>query len=91
MKYLRIPSAVVLFLSGLLFVFFTGVIIVDEIVPGMRNGTLTVETSSQILNRVWVGNEIYVLLAIYAIAAACLLLAGATLMRNTPRRRRHKR
>ena len=42
----------------------------SEVLPAVATGTLDVDTSTMILNRVWQGNEIYVLLAAY------LLIAG---------------
>lgn len=42
----------------------------SEVWPAIGNGTLNVETETMILNIVWEGNEIYVLLAAYALLAA---------------------
>lgn len=42
------------------------------VAPALQQGTLNVETSSRILNIVWEGNEIYLLLTAYVLlAAAC--------------------
>lgn len=52
--------------------FFVAIIayLVDsEVSPALENGSLNVETSTMILNRVWEGNEIYVLLAVYTLLA----------------------
>jgi hypothetical protein len=48
----------------------------SEISPAIENGSLNIETSSRILNRVWVGNEIYIILGIYALLA-CAFGYGA--------------
>lgn len=42
-----------------------------DVLPAVRSGSLNVETNSMVLNILWEGNEIYVLLVAY------LLLAGA--------------
>ena len=44
----------------------------SDVLPAVRSGSLDVETSSMVLNVLWEGNEIYVLLAAY------LLLAGTS-------------
>lgn len=48
----------------------------SEIAPAIENGSLNVETSIRILNRVWAGNEIYIILGIYALLA-CAFFYGA--------------
>ena len=53
------------------FGFFAFYIARSEVLPAVRRGSLNVETSTMVLNILWEGNEIYVLLAAY------LLLAGA--------------
>jgi len=85
MKLLKIASSLVLFVIGLLFVFFIWIVVSDEILPGLRSGSLAVETSSTILNRVWVGNEIYLLLLFYAAVAAGFIASGTFLVRKALR------
>lgn len=87
MKFLKTGFALLLLFVGLLFVYFIYVVITDEILPALDDGSLTVSTSSTILNRVWVGNEIYLLLMIYAGVAAGLITTGCILVRNALRRR----
>ena len=82
MKFLRITSATVLWTTGLVFIYFAMQIVFDEILPVLSNGTLSVETRSTILNRVWVGNEIYLLLLIYLLVAITLISGGTRLFRN---------
>ncbi len=53
------------------FGYFAFYIARSEVLPAVRSGSLNVETSTMVLNILWEGNEIYVLLAAY------LLLAGA--------------
>jgi hypothetical protein len=88
MKFFKIASSLFLFVIGLLFVFFIWIVVSAEILPGLRNGSLAVTTSSTILNHVWVGSEIYVLLAIYAAVAAGFVASGIILVRKTLRRGR---
>lgn len=42
----------------------------SEILPALREGTFDIETRIMILNIVWDGNELYVLLAAYLLLAA---------------------
>jgi hypothetical protein len=72
----------VLWTGGLVFVYFAMQIAIDEIVPALSSGTLSVETNSTILNRVWVGNEIYLLLLIYLLVAITLISGGTRLFLN---------
>jgi hypothetical protein len=44
----------------------------SEVVPALRQGTLSVETTSMILNIVWEGNAIYLLLLAYLAVAGGL-------------------
>lgn len=41
----------------------------SEVLPATRQGTLSVETNSMILNVLWEGNEIYILLVAYLLMA----------------------
>jgi len=43
-------------------------IIRTEVVPALSAGSLNIESNSMILGRVWHGNELYVILAIYVAA-----------------------
>lgn len=52
--------------------FFVAIVVLlvgSEVLPAVATGTLDVATSTMILNRVWQGNEIYVLLAAYLLVA----------------------
>jgi hypothetical protein len=60
-------------------VFFVAIVvhlISSEVSPAFKTGSLNVESSTMILNHVWEGNEIYVLLAAY-ILLACAFAYGA--------------
>jgi len=62
------------------------ILISSEVSPAVKQGRLSIETNSMILNRVWEGNEIYVLLAAY-ILFACAFAYGAIRMGNKAIRR----
>ena len=53
------------------FLWVISFLVSSEVMPAVRDGSFNVETSTMILNIVWEGNQIYILLAAY------LLLAGA--------------
>ena len=61
---------------GVFFVYIVASLVSSEVSPAVANGSLNVETSTMILNRVWEGNEIYLLLAIYTLLA-CMFFFGA--------------
>lgn len=82
-KFLTITSAITLWMGGLVFVYFAMQIAFDEILPALSSGTFSVATSSTILNRVWLGNEIYLLLLIYLLFAITLVSAGTRLFRGS--------
>ena len=51
-------------------------LISSEVLPAVRQGSLSVDTSSLILNHLWEGNEIYVLVSAYLLIA-CASAYGA--------------
>lgn len=59
----------------------------SEVLPAIKNGSFNVETSSMILNIVWEGNEIYVLLAAYALFAGGLAYGAFRVFMKVIRRR----
>lgn len=65
-------SAISLLLCAL-FAWFTAIIVNNEVLPALKTGTLNIDTSSMILNRTWDGNEIYIIIGLYA---ACSLFFG---------------
>jgi hypothetical protein len=85
MSFLKLLFSLILIVIGLLFVFFTWLVFDSEVSPALSSGTLSVKTSTMILNRNWAGNEIYLLLAIYTAVAAGLTAAGFVFGRNTLR------
>ena len=89
-RFFRIMSAIMLWVGGLIFIFFAMQIAFSEILPALNSGTFSVATSSTVLNREWVGNEIYLLLLIYLLAAITLVSAGTRMFRNTLGRNRQQ-
>ncbi len=82
MTPLKIVFSIFLILVGALFYFFIGVLDFVEVLPDLKEGTLSVESNCVILNRVSVGNEIYALIAIYAAVAASLAAGGFVLLQK---------
>ena len=60
-------------------------IVRTEVVPALAAGSLSIETNSMILNRVWHGNELYVILATYVAAFAGLAWLAVWLARRAAR------
>lgn len=58
------------------FVVIIAYLVSSEVSPALQQGSLNVETSTMILNRVWEGNQIYILLAAYLLLA-CASAYGA--------------
>jgi hypothetical protein len=56
-----------------------------EIVPALAAGSLSIDTDSMILGRVWHGNELYVILAIYAVVFIGLVGLAVWLARRAIR------
>ncbi len=75
-KLLNSIVGIVLFSISVFFVAIVTYLISSEVSPAIKKGSLNVETSTMILNRLWEGNEIYVLLAAY-ILLACASAYGA--------------
>ena len=75
-KLLNGIVGIVLFSISVFFVAIVAYLVSSEVSPAIKKGSLNVETSTMILNRLWEGNEIYVLLAAY-ILLACAFAYGA--------------
>lgn len=75
-KLLNGIVGIVLFSASVFLVAIVAYLVSSEVSPTIRKGSFNVETSTMILNRVWEGNEIYVLLAMY-ILLACACAYGA--------------
>jgi hypothetical protein len=52
----------------------------SEVMPAIRAGSLNVQSSTMILNIVWDGNEIYILLAFYLLLAVLLAWGAIRLL-----------
>lgn len=62
-------AGVALISMSLFFVVIIVYLVSSEVLPAVEQGSLNVESSTMILNILWEGNEIYVLLAAYALLA----------------------
>jgi hypothetical protein len=60
----------------------------SEVVPALSAGSFNIQTSSMILNRVWVGNELYWLLAVHATLVVILAVVLTRSVRFAIRGRR---
>jgi hypothetical protein len=56
-------------------IFVIVILVRSEVVPALAAGSFNIQTSSMILNRVWVGNELYWLLGAHAILVVILAVA----------------
>ena len=81
MTFVRIALSLLLLFGGLLFAWFSGQVFLDEIWPTLRAGGLDVDTDSMILNRTWRGNQIYIVVVLYAAISLSLLYGGIRLAR----------
>ena len=68
-KLIDISTSIMLLSVGAFFAAIVAYLFSIEVLPAIKNGSLNVETSSMILNVLWEGNEIYALLAAYALLA----------------------
>lgn len=59
----------------------------SELLPAIRQGTLSVETNSMILNILWKGNEIYILLVAYLLVAGACAYGAIRAFKATTRRK----
>jgi hypothetical protein len=80
-KILDAALAVAAFLLSLFFVFITAYLVDLHVMPAVRKGSLSVDTSTMILNRVWHGNEIYIILAAYVVLAGIFAYVGVKRLR----------
>ncbi|MDJ0908401.1 MAG: hypothetical protein QNI99_04380 [Woeseiaceae bacterium] len=75
-------SGIALLLVSVFFIWVINYLISSEVMPAVRNGSLNVETNTMILNIVWEGNEIYILLATYALAAIAAAYGSVRLLKT---------
>ena len=78
-KLLYVFAGIAFFSVSVFFVAITAYIFSAEVLPAIRNGSFNVETSSMILNILWEGNEIYVVLAAYTLLAGGFAYAAIRL------------
>ena len=73
---LNLIASIALFLVSLFFIFAVVYLVRSEVMPALGNGSFTIDTKTMVLNRVWVGNEIYMLLAAYTLLAVAFAYGG---------------
>jgi hypothetical protein len=62
--------------ASLFFVYIDFFLVASEVLPAVEQGSLNVETNSRILNHLWEGNEIYIVIGAYFLLA-CAFGYGA--------------
>lgn len=81
-KLLNAVVAFVLLSVSIFFVAVVAYLVSSEVWPAIKKGSLNVETSSVILNRMWEGNEIYILLAAYVLLACTFAYGAIRILRS---------
>ena len=69
------------------FAYFTYYIASTEVLPALEKGSLNVESNTMVLNILWEGNEIYVLLTAYILLAGAFAYAAIRLIAAARRSR----
>jgi len=81
-KLLNGIVGILLFSASAFFVAIVVYLVKSEVSPAIKKGGLNVETSTMILNRVWEGNEIYILLVAYILFACTFAYAAIRTVRK---------
>ena len=81
-KLLYGSTALALFAMSAFFAYTVVYLVSTEIMPAIREGSLQVETSSMILNVLWEGNEIYILLSAYLLIAVGFAYGALRFLKN---------
>ncbi len=81
-KLLYGSATLALFTMSAFFAYTIVYLVSTEIMPAIRNGSLQVETSSMILNVLWEGNEIYILLSAYILIAGGFAYGAIRFLKN---------
>ena len=81
-RFLAVALALTLLAAGVSLGAATVFLVQGEILPSLPAGSLSIESESMILNRVWRGNEIYLLLAVYAVGATALTATACIMLRR---------
>ena len=79
---LRRTAAILLFLSGAMFIYFFGFVAASEVAPQIQEAGLSLQGSSMILNYEWQGNQLYILLGLYGLIGLGLVWGAVTLWRG---------
>ena len=77
----RRSGAILLLLAGLAILYFAVFLLSTEVVPQVRETGLSLTRNNMILNRYWPGNQLYLLIALYAVAGLGLGRAALGLWR----------
>jgi uncharacterized membrane protein required for colicin V production len=72
-RFVRGIVSATLLVVGIFFAVIVAYLTSTEVMPALKQGSLDVTTSTMILNHVWEGNEIYVILGVYTVLACVLV------------------
>lgn len=81
-RIVRVLSSIPLFLLSIFLIYVIVHIFRTDVLPALKSGTLSIETNTMILNRVWEGNELYLLLLAYAVLSCVFAWGGIRLLRR---------
>lgn len=82
-------GSIILFSVSVFFVAIAAYLFSSEVLPALKNGSFNVETHSIILNVLWEGNEIYVVLAAYTLLAGGFAYGAIGVFMKAVSRRGH--
>lgn len=82
MRVLAGFAALLLAAAGLAIAMGIVWIVRNEVAPAIAAGSFSVETDTMILNRVWHGNEIYMILGSYVVLVPVLVFSTFRLARK---------
>ena len=68
-KLFNVIVGLALFSVSIFFVVIVAYLVSTEIMPAIEDGSMTIESSVRVLNILWEGNEIYLLLSAYVLLA----------------------
>jgi hypothetical protein len=69
-KLFNVIVGLALFSVSIFFVVIVAYLVSTEIMPAIEDGSMTIESSVRVLNILWEGNEIYLVLSAYVLLAA---------------------
>ena len=78
-------ATALLFAAGTSFLFFTALVLLYEVVHRIEDGSLAVHGATMVLNEVWSGNEIYLVVVSY-LTLSYLFYSASCFVMQIPQR-----